>query len=157
MATLSRRTAATVSPAKESAMQAKEVMSSNIKIIPSNTSLQAAAELMRQMDVGTLPVSEDGRIVGMLTDRDIAVRAVAQGADPRATPAREVMSRDVISCYEDQDARDVADVMEQNRVRRVVVVNRKNEAIGLISVDDLALHPETRELADEVTMQFSQH
>ncbi|MBI3899135.1 MAG: CBS domain-containing protein [Gammaproteobacteria bacterium] len=131
-------------------MQAKEVMSSNIKIIPSNTSIQAAAELMRQMDVGTLPVSEDGRIVGMLTDRDIAIRAVASGADPRATPAREVMTRDVVSCYEDQDARDVAQMMEQKNVRRVVVVNRKNEAIGVLSVDDLAVHPETRALADEV-------
>jgi CBS domain-containing protein len=138
-------------------MLAKEVMSRSIKIIPSNTSLQAAAELMRGMEIGTLPVSEDGRIVGMLTDRDIVVRAVADGADPRATPAREVMSRDVISCYEDQDARDVAYVMEQKKVRRVVVVNRKNEAVGLISVDDLAVHPETRSLADEVVMQSSQH
>lgn len=138
-------------------MLAKEVMSRNIKIVPSNTGLQAAAELMREMDVGTLPVSEDGRIVGMLTDRDIVVRAVANGSDPRSTPAREVMTRDVISVYEDQDARDVAYLMEQKRVRRVVVVNRDNEAVGLISVDDLALHPETRDLADEVVMQFSQH
>lgn len=138
-------------------MLAREVMSSNIKMIPSNTSVQAAAELMRQMDIGILPVSEEGRIVGALTDRDIAVRAVAEGADPRATPARQIMSRDVVSCYEDQDARDVARVMEQNKVRRVVVVNRDNEAVGLISVDDLAVHPETKALADEVVMQFSKH
>ncbi|MFL6655634.1 MAG: CBS domain-containing protein, partial [Sulfurifustis sp.] len=121
-------------------MQAKEVMSSNIRIIPSNTSIQAAAELMRQMDIGVLPVTEDGTIVGMLTDRDIAIRAVAEGSDPGSTPAR-----------------DVATVMEQNQVRRVVVVNRKNEAIGMISVDDLALHPETKPLADEVVQQFSKH
>jgi CBS domain-containing protein len=138
-------------------MLAREVMSSNIKMIPSNTSVQAAAELMRQMDIGILPVSEDGRLVGALTDRDIAVRAVAQGADPKATPAREVMSRDVVSCYDDEDARVVAHVMERNKVRRVVVVNRDNEAIGLISVDDLAVHPETKALADEVVMQFSKH
>ncbi len=138
-------------------MQAKEVMSSNIRIIPSNTSIQAAAELMRQMDIGTLPVTENGQIVGMLTDRDITIRAVAEGADPGATPARDVMSRNVISCFEDQDARDVANAMEQNKVRRVVVVNRKNEAIGLISVDDLAMHVETKALADEVVKQFSRH
>lgn len=138
-------------------MLAKEVMSSNVKMIPSNTSVQAAAELMRQMDIGILPVAEDGRLVGTLSDRDIAVRAVAQGADPKATPAREVMSRDVVSCYDDQDAREVALVMERNKVRRVVVVNRNNEAIGLISVDDLAFHPETKALADEVVMQFSKH
>src|SRR5436190_13630933 len=117
-------------------MLAKEVMTSNIRIIPSNTSVQAAAELMRQMDIGLLPVTEDGRIVGMLTDRDIAVRAVAEGADPGATPAREIMSRDVVSCYEDEDTRQVAALMEQNRVRRVVVVNRQNEAVGIISIDD---------------------
>ncbi|BAU47953.1 inosine-5-monophosphate dehydrogenase [Sulfurifustis variabilis] len=138
-------------------MLAREVMSGNIKMIPSNTSVQAAAELMRQMDVGILPVAEEGRLVGTLTDRDIAVRAVAQGADPKATPTREIMSRDVVSCYDDQDAREVARVMERNKVRRVVVVNRDNEAIGLISVDDLAVHPETRMLADEVVMQFSKH
>lgn len=138
-------------------MRAKEVMSSNIRIIPSNTSIQAAAELMRQMDIGMLPVTEDGRIVGTLTDRDIAIRAVAEGADPGATPAREVMTRNVVSCYEDQDAREVASAMELNKVRRVVVVNRKNEAIGLISVDDLAMHPETKPFADAVVKQFSKH
>lgn len=138
-------------------MRAKEVMSRNIRIIPSNTSLQAAAELMRQMDIGVLPVTEDGQIVGTLTDRDIAVRAVAEGADPGATPARDVMTRDIISCFEDEDARVVASAMEQHKVRRVVVVNRKNEAVGLISVDDLAVHPETKSLADAVVMQFSKH
>lgn len=138
-------------------MQAREVMSSTIRIIPSNTTIQAAAELMRQMDIGVLPVSENGQIVGMLSDRDIAVRAVAEGADPAATPAHEIMSRNVISCFEDQDAREVANLMEQNRVRRLVVVNRKNEAVGLVSVDDLALHAETRMLADEVVKQSSQH
>lgn len=138
-------------------MQAKEVMSSNIRIIPGSTSIQAAAELMRQMDIGMLPVTEDGRIVGTLTDRDITIRAVAEGADPGATPAREVMTREVVSCYEDQDASEVASAMELNKVRRVIVVNRKNEAIGLISVDDLALHPETKMLADEVVKQFSKH
>ena len=138
-------------------MQAKEVMTGNIKMIPSNTTLQAAADMMRQMDIGMLPVAEDGRLVGTLTDRDIAVRAVAKGSDPKSTAAQEVMSREVISCYEDQDARDVARVMEENKVRRVVVVNRNNEAVGVISVDDLAVHPETKSLADEVVQQFSKH
>ena len=138
-------------------MQAKEVMSSNIRIIPSNTSVQAAAGLMRDMDIGILPVTEDGEIVGMLSDRDIAIRAVAEGADPAATPAREIMSREVISCYADQDAREIVNVMEQKKVRRVVVVDRNNEAIGLISVDDLAAHPEIRPLAERVIQQASQH
>lgn len=134
-------------------MLAREVMSSNIRIIPSNTSVQAAAELMRQMDVGMLPVTEDGQIVGMLSDRDIALRAVAQGSDPAATPAREIMSRDVYSCFDDQDARDIAGLMQQRHVRRVLVVNRKNEAVGIVSVDDLALYPETKPFADEVVKQ----
>jgi predicted transcriptional regulator len=94
---------------------------------PGNTSIQAAAELMRQMDIGMLPVTEDGRIVGTLTDRDIAIRGVAEGADPGATPAREVMTREVVSCYDDQDAREVANAMELNKVRRVIVVNRKTK------------------------------
>jgi CBS domain-containing protein len=138
-------------------MQARDVMSGKIQMIPSNTSIQAAAELMRQMDVGMLPVSEDGKIIGMLSDRDITVRAVAEGADPAATPAREIMSRDVIACFADQDARDVARLMQQNRVRRVIVINRENEAVGLVSVDDLVMYPETRSLVDEVVRQFAQH
>lgn len=138
-------------------MQAKEVMTGKIEMIPSNTTIQAAADLMRRMDVGILPVAEGGRLVGTLTDRDIAVRAVANGADPRATAASEVMNREVISCYEDQDASDVARMMEENDVRRVVIVNRNNEAVGIVSVDDLAVHPETKNLADEVVQQHSKH
>lgn len=136
-------------------MQVKDVMSANIRIIPGNTTIQAAAELMRQMDIGILPVTEDGQIVGTLTDRDIAIRAVAEGADPGATPARDVMSREVVSCHEDDDARDIATVMGLHKVRRIVVFNRKNEAIGLVSVDDLAAHPQTKVLADEILMQLT--
>ncbi|HEX7043258.1 MAG TPA: CBS domain-containing protein [Burkholderiales bacterium] len=142
---------------KEIVMQARDIMSSNIRIIPTGTSLRAAAELMRQMDVGILPVSDKGRIVGMLSDRDIAVRAVAEGADPSATSAGEVMTGNVISCYEDEDARGVAQLMSERGVRRVVVVNRKDEAVGIVSVDDLAMHPETRALADEVIKRFATH
>lgn len=138
-------------------MQAKEVMTRKIEMIPSNTSIQAAADLMRRKGVGILPVSENGRLVGTLTDRDIAVRAVANGADPRATAAEEIMNRDVISAYEDTDARDVARMMEENNVRRVVIVNRNDEAVGLVSVDDLAVHPETKALADDVVQQHSKH
>jgi len=138
-------------------MQAKEVMTRKVDMIPSNTPIQAAADLMRRADVGMLPVAEEGRLVGTVTDRDIAVRAVARGADPKATATREVMNREVISAYEDQDARDVARLMEENNVRRVVIVNRNNEAVGIVSVDDLAAHPETRDLADEVVQQHSKH
>ncbi len=138
-------------------MQAKEVMTDKIALVPSSSSIQAAADLMRRMDVGMLPVAEDGRLVGTVTDRDITIRAVADGADPRATAARQVMNREVISCYEDQDARDVARMMEENGVRRIVVVNRNDEAVGIVSVDDLALHPETRMLAIEVVQRVSKH
>jgi len=138
-------------------MQARDIMSRNIRIIPTGTSLRAAAELMRQMDVGILPVSDKGRIVGMLSDRDIAVRAVAEGADPSATSAGEVMTESVISCYEDEDARSVAQLMSERGVRRVMVVNRKDEAVGIVSIDDLAMRPETRALADEVIRRFATH
>lgn len=141
-------------------MQAREIMSSNIRMIPSSTTLKAAAELMRQADVGVLPISEDGQIIGMLSDRDITVRGVAEGADPASTPASDIMSRDVVSCFEDQDVNEVAKLMEEKKVRRLLVVNRKNEAIGLVSIDDLAMHADTRALADEVAevvRGFSKH
>jgi CBS domain-containing protein len=101
-------------------------------------SIREAALLMARIDAGTVPVGKDNRLVGMLTDRDITVRAVARGLGPD-TPVREVMSADVKYCYEDQAVEEVARNMADIQVRRLPVVNRDKRLVGILSLGDLAV------------------
>jgi CBS domain-containing protein len=118
-------------------MKVSDAMTPEVRMVGPEDSIQEAARLMADMDVGALPVSDDDRLVGMVTDRDIAVRAVAHGksADTRV---REVMSWEVMYCFEDQDLEDVALNMGDIKVRRLPVVNRDKRLVGIISVGDLA-------------------
>jgi CBS domain-containing protein len=119
-------------------MQLKEVMTRNLEGIPPQAMLTAAAEKMRALDVGALPVYEHDKIIGILTDRDIAVRAVATGRDPRQTPARDAMTPGIVYCYEDEDVLEAVRRMEQKQIRRLLVFDRHNEAVGIVSLGDIA-------------------
>jgi CBS domain-containing protein len=101
-------------------------------------SIRDAAQLMMKIDAGTVPVGKDQKLVGMLTDRDIAVRAVAKGLGPD-TPVREIMSADVKYCFEDQSIEEVARNMADIQVRRLPVVNRDKRLVGILSLGDLAV------------------
>jgi CBS domain-containing protein len=105
---------------------------------------------MAEIDAGSLPVQEDDRLVGVITDRDIAVRAVAQDKSPD-TPVRDVMSREVLYCFEDQEVKEIARNMGDVKVRRLPVVNRDKRLVGIISVGDLALNEEPALTASAVT------
>src|SRR5262245_35118104 len=100
--------------------------------------IREAAHVMAEIDAGALPVGENDRLVGMITDRDIAVRAVAMGKGPD-TPVREVMSQDVCYCFEDQEIDEVADNMADEKVRRLPVVSRQKRLVGIVSLGDIAL------------------
>src|SRR5437764_1901261 len=101
-------------------MQVSKVMTRDAECVRPDTTLQEAARKMRDLDVGPLPVCGDGdRLVGLLTDRDISVRATAEGRDPTRTPVQEVMTPDVVYVFDDQDARDAADTMAGHQIRRV--------------------------------------
>jgi len=119
-------------------MQVSELMSSDVKMVSPETTLREAARLMREADTGFLPVSENDRLVGAVTDRDIALRAVAEGKDPNATRVREAMSAHVAYCFEDQDPREIADMMGEKQIRRLPVLNRAKRLIGVVSLGDLA-------------------
>ena len=103
-------------------MQLKDVMTRQVEVISPDASLEEAARKMDQLNVGPLPVCENERLVGLVTDRDITVRATAAGKDPRTTPVREAMSQDVLYCFEDQDVREAAQIMENQQVRRLPVL-----------------------------------
>jgi predicted transcriptional regulator len=122
----------------EDHMQVKELMSTHIEAIAPTVSIQECATKMDRLGVGALPVWEDGRPVGVVTDRDICCRVVGAGMVPANTSARAVMSRDVTSCFEDQDCAEAARLMRDKGVRRLTVLNRNNTMVGVFSVDDLA-------------------
>jgi len=141
-------------------MQLKEIMTPQVEVVRPDASLQEAAEMMMKLDVGPLPVCDGQRLVGMLTDRDITVRGTAQGRDPKTTQVQEVMTPDVIYCFEDQDVEDAADLMEEHQIRRLVILNRDKKLVGIVSLGDLALEADEEDLDDaevgEVLEQISQ-
>ncbi|HET6397734.1 MAG TPA: CBS domain-containing protein [Pseudoxanthomonas sp.] len=118
-------------------MKISEVMSTDVCVVHPENALREAARLMAERDVGSLPVGENDRLVGMLTDRDIAVRAVADGLGPD-TPVREVMSPDVKYCYEDEDIDHVAANMAGLELRRLPVVDRDKRLVGIVSLGNFA-------------------
>lgn len=132
-------------------MKLRDVMTRDIEICRPDSSLREAAERMRQRNVGCIPVCEDNRILGILTDRDIVVRGIAEGRDPNSTKVRELMTREVVYAFEDQDIQEGARLMEQRKVRRLPILNHQSQPVGIISVDDLAVQAsEMEKLAGQV-------
>jgi CBS domain-containing protein len=120
-------------------MQIQEIMSRNVKLASPDDTLQEAALMMAELDAGALPVGENDRLVGMITDRDIAIRGDAAGCDPTSTPVERVMTREAVKyCFEDDDVDDVARNMASQQVRRLPVVNRDKRLVGIISLGDIA-------------------
>jgi CBS domain-containing protein len=119
-------------------MRVAEVMTRNVRLIEPNQTIRDAAQLMAEMDAGLMPVREGDRLVGMITDRDIAVRAVAQGRGPD-TPVREVMTDEVKYCFEDEDTAAVERNMAEIQVRRLPVLTRDKRLVGILSLSDLAM------------------
>ena len=119
-------------------MRVSEAMTRDVRIATPGQSIRDVAKIMAQIDAGALPVGENDRLIGMITDRDIAVRAVAQGKGPD-TPVREVMSTEqVLYCYDDEDLDHVAKNMADVQVRRLPVVNREKRLVGIVSLGDVA-------------------
>src|SRR5215510_9042117 len=118
-------------------MQVREAMSRDVKVANPQQRIREVAKAMADTDVGLLPVGENDRLIGMITDRDIAVRAVAAGKGPD-TLVREVMTSDVRYCFEDEDLDHVAHNMAEERIRRLPVVNRSKRLVGILSLGDIA-------------------
>ena len=119
-------------------MLVHEVMSTDVQLINPDQPIREAARIMAAIDAGVLPVGENDRLVGMITDRDIAVRAVAAGMSPD-TPVRNVMTQDVEYCFEDDDVDVVSDTMADTKVRRLPVLNAQKRLVGIVSLGDIAI------------------
>ena len=136
-------------------MKVKDMMHKGAEYVAPNAKLQVIAKKMRDYDVGAIPVCEDGKTIGMVTDRDIAVRA-ANGKDLSKLEAKDVMSKDVIFCRDSEEAEDALRIMEDNKIRRLPVLNEAKKLVGMVSLGDIS-HALSRDLTGEVTKAVSAH
>jgi len=122
-------------------MKVKEIMTREIDVVSPETTLRDAAERMSSLDVGVLPVCDNDRLVGVITDRDITVRATADGLDPFATQVGEVMSKDeLITCEEDEDVEAATQRMRDKRIRRLPVLAADRRLVGILALGDVAVN-----------------
>ena len=113
-------------------MLVKEIMTHDVAVVAPGDTLDQAARMMEVLDVGPLPVCQGNRVMGMITDRDITVRATAAGCDPKTTLVEDAMSQEIICCYEDEDVREAAKLMQEKQIRRLLVMNRADELVGIV-------------------------
>lgn len=130
-------------------------MTRHARCIDPESPLVAAAKQMRELNVGALPICENDRLVGMVTDRDLALRGVGEALDPRSTPIRAVMTPGIIYIFEDQDVEEAARLMEVKQIRRLPVLNREKRLVGIVSLGDLAVEAGMT-LSGEALQEISQ-
>ena len=128
-------------------MRVHDVMTRGVECIAPERTLREAAERMKTLDVGALPVCDNDRLVGIVTDRDITVRAVSSGRDPQQNCVRDVMTPQIFYCFEDQEAEEAAQLMRDKQVRRLPVLNREKRLVGIVSLGDLAVETGDEEMA----------
>lgn len=131
-------------------MQVKEAMCKSIKIISPDTLLREAAENMRECDCGYMPVGENDRITGTVTDRDIVIRAIAAGLNPDETTVDKIMTSKVFYCFEDDNVEEAAESMKQQQVRRLIVLNRDKRMTGVITIGDIARASNDNQLLGDI-------
>lgn len=133
----------------------KDVMTRNVEVISPESTIADAAQRMRDGDFGLLPVGENDRMIGTISDRDIAVRAVADGKDSN-TKVRDVMSEGIYWCFEDQTVDDAVKTMSENQIRRLPVVDRDKRLIGIVALADLAAGKTDIEAAAQALAEISE-
>jgi CBS domain-containing protein len=136
-------------------MKLKEIMTSKVEILHPHDSLQTAACKMRDSDIGFLPVCDGDHLVGVVSDRDLAVRALAEGRDPSTIIGTQLISSPVLYCYEDQDVEEAAQLMQENQIRRLVILDRAKHLVGVVSLGDVALNG-SRVLSGQVLQSVSE-
>jgi CBS domain-containing protein len=138
-------------------MLAKDIMSKKPEFLPPETTLKEAANQMRTKDYGFILVGEDDRLIGAVTDRDIAIRAVAEGKDPNKTTLKDVMSKGIYYCFDEDDLQNVIKKMEHEQIRRLAVLNKNKRLIGIISFGDIATKCKNTKLCSELADAISHH
>jgi CBS domain-containing protein len=124
---------------KEHTMKVRDVMTRNVQVVQTTDSVRQAAEQMKRLNVGALPVMSGNDVVGMLTDRDISLRMVAVGRDPETTRVGEILTPEVFFVTEDESIEQAGKVMEEKKIRRLLVRDSQGKAIGILSLGDIAV------------------
>jgi CBS domain-containing protein len=137
-------------------MKVSEIMTTDFEKIDSTSTLREAAEKMKLLNVGFLPVREGNKLIGLITDRDIVVRGLAEGLDPRSTRAKDIVSSEIVYCYDDDSVEDAARLMEDNQVRRLIVVDHDQTPVGIVSIGDIAVKSGEEQLAGEILERVSE-
>ena len=123
-------------------MQIREIMTREVDVIPPTASVRDAALKMKELDVGAIPACDGQKLAGLVTDRDITVRAVAEGRNPSAVRVAEVMSGDIAYCFEDETVEQAANLMESKQIRRLLILDRNKQLTGIISLGDISVRTE---------------
>ena len=137
-------------------MKAKEAMHKGVEWVSPDTPLIAIAKKMLEQDIGAVPIGENDRLIGMVTDRDIALRAVANGKDVSRLTARDVMTEGIVWCRDIDEVNQAADVMQTRQVRRLPVIDQNKRMIGILSMGDIS-HAASKRTAAEVARAVSAH
>ncbi len=120
-------------------MLVKSEMTKGVEFIGPNASVKVAAEKMKNLNIGVLPVCENNNLIGVITDRDITIRLTAKAKDPNTTKVNEIMSSNVEWCFEDDEIEKIAMVMEAKQIRRLPVLNHSKKLVGILSLSDIAV------------------
>ena len=137
-------------------MKIADCMSRDVQTVTPDQPIREAAQFMLRADAGSMPVLEDDRLIGMVTDRDIVCRCIAAGLDPEAATAREVMTEGIVFCLDKQELDDATRVMERKKVRRLPVIDGKKRMIGMLSLGDV-YHAAPRAISKEAMQGVSAH
>jgi CBS domain-containing protein len=137
-------------------MKVKNAMHKNAEWVSPETPIAQIAKKMKDLDIGSLPVGENDRLIGMVTDRDIACRGVANGKDVSKLTARDVMSKGIVYCTDTEDLDDAVRLMETKKIRRLPVINEQKRMVGILSLGDVS-HAASREMSGEVIAAVSAH
>lgn len=129
-------------------MLVRDVMESKLEVIAPNQTLADAAKKMRDDDIGSLPIVEDSKLIGIITDRDIVVRCIANGADPKSTAVRDAASDDVVHCRADQTVEDATKIMAAAKVRRLPVIDADRRLVGIVALGDISREGSAAKVGD---------
>jgi CBS domain-containing protein len=137
-------------------MKVKDVMHTGVAWVSPDEPIAKIAAVMRKEDVGAVPVGENDRLIGMVTDRDIVLRGLANGSDPLQMTARDVMTGPITYCLAEEEVDDAIRLMEKNEIRRLPVINSKKRMVGMLSLGDVAMHA-SASLSGEALRAVSAH
>ncbi len=137
-------------------MKIKDIMSRDVEVIHPDSVIQEAAGKMKSLDIGSLPVCNNRRLLGVLTDRDIAIRAVAAGHNPGTTKVSDMMTPELIYCFEDENVKEAAKLMERHQIRRLPILDREKHLVGIVSLGDLALEAGNDQMSGQVLEEISE-